>query len=334
MPLPIPSQLEAIEAPITGGLVAWSIVSTICLVHFVYLHVIDKLRKTKHAHLCRSSKTVSALRLVAALAVLTVYVAGSNRQGFVCHEHGGAEPTCAQDGGSWVFPFRFIGYVAAAAATNYVMGLLVWSDTSSRLWLALFGAGLWTLAGVFGTLTGYDYHHWWYFYLGLFNLAALIALFVFTRRRCGFNVTILLDVYLLLHVAALIIWVFSPAGYREEHLGIEASEWFYLVFDLIVYAVIPMFVSIVHIPHRFAVHVSKGRASAYTNSANTAHVSMLQKTYSKSTLDPEYADQVMAGEQSRQETSDIVENAAGYNSNNWENFMKSSLSDDSIFDGK
>ena len=257
MPGPVPSQLEAIELPIEGGLIAWIIISAICFGHLAYLYIIDKLYKTRHARLCRSSKTISALRLVAALAVLAVYVAGGNHQGFVCHEHGGAEPTCLQDGGSWVFPFRFIGYAVAAAAINYVMGLLIWSDTNSRFWLSLFGAGLWTVSGVFGTLTGYDNYHWWYFYLGIFNLATLVVLFVCTRRRHGLNVTILLDVYMLLHIAALVIWIFSPAGYRDQYLDIEVAHWFYLVFDILVYAVIPTLVTIVHIPHRFAVCINK-----------------------------------------------------------------------------
>lgn len=318
MPVQISSQLEAVEEPIKGGLVAWIIISAICFGHLAYLYIIDKLQKTKHARLCRSSKTVSALRLAAALAVLTVYVAGSNCQGFICHEHGGDEPTCMQDGGSWVFPFRFIGYAVAAAAINYVMGLLIWSDTNSRFWLALFGAGLWTMSGVFGTLTGYDNHHWWYFYLGLFNLAALIVLFVCTRRRGGLNVTILLDVYVLLHVTALVIWIFSPAGYRDQYLDIEVAHWFYLVFDIIVYAVIPMLVSLVHIPHRFAVCVNKDRASAYNNSAIQAHVSMLQKEHAKCMRNTAYADEVMFGKQMQKQQDQRVSDD-GYASDLWEN---------------
>lgn len=294
----IPSQLEEVKTPIKAGLISWIIITSVCFIHLTYLYHIDKLQKTKHARLCRSSKTISALRLAAALAILCVYVAGGNKQGFYCHEHGGDEPTCSEDGGSWVFPFRFIGYAVAGAATNYVMGLLVWSDTNSRFWLALFGASLWTISGVFGSLTGYENHHWWYFYLGLVSIVTVLTVFVFTRRRRGANISILLDIYLFLHIGALVIWVLSPTGYRDPVLDINVEHWFYLIFDIIAFAVIPMMVSVVHIPHRFAVEINRDHQLAYEKSADDAHIAYLHREQKKCLENPSRVVEISAAQKS------------------------------------
>ena len=273
----VPQQLQDIELPIEIGLGTWIGITAASAIYLGYLYFIDAKQCLAHAKMARGSKTVAALRLLAALAILCVYVSGGNHQGFVCHEtvfpddpmqQVPAELTCAGGAGAWVFPHRFWGYAVAIAAVNYILGLFIWSDSNNRLWLSLFGAAFWLVSGVFGTYTGYENHHWWYFYLGFFALTPWLLLSIFTRRRRGFNVTIVKAVYCLLHIAAAIIWIFSPAGYRDEYLGTRVTHWFYLAFDIIAYALLPFFISIMHIPRRFAVMYADGDAEeAYRHAA-------------------------------------------------------------------
>jgi len=307
MPTPVPSQLEAIELPLEIGLFTWLGIAGVCLAHFIYLHVIDKLHCTKHAKLCRSSKTVSALRLFAAIAVLCVYVSGGNHQGFVCHENE-LPPlpgdSCAQGGGSWVFVHRFFGYAAALAATSYSLGLLIWTDSNSRFWMALFGAATWMISGVFGTYTGYENHHWWWFYIGFFALGTWLVVTFLTRRRRGLNITILLDAFVLLHVAALVIWILSPAGYRDAVLGIEVTHWFYLAFDILAYAVIPLCITLHHVPRRFAVALYGEPEDAYKHSRKPRHVRKLQAEHARCYRSVDYTNKLFEKDDGHVEYAD------------------------------